>query len=305
MKKISKRKPLLLAAISLSAFIITAMSASCTPGQDADAAANKIINRHSDNKNASAVKKGISLNEFFDLPFENSVPEELPFSEEKAAPSENEGTQSYEGGVLLSQADFSTYEKEMVKEDWEAFSEFFPVLLEETPIWAMHCPNVDEEPEEPMKEQRILDFFQEESDTSDFMLTSFALCDITQDGQKELVLYTYRYGGWYWVLHREGNIFYGVYMPIRWFQDLQKNGIHLGSGGSGHTYYHRLHFEDGTFRKELLGRTDWEEGMPCYYIDGKEVSETEFESWSEERMTGNVQWYNPHSAALTKFSKNH
>lgn len=302
MKKIPKRKPLLLAAISLFAFSITAMSVSCTSGQDADAAANK---------NTSAVKKGISLNEFFALPSENSEPEELPFSEEKAALPENEGTQSYEGGVFLSQADFSAYEKEMVKEDWEAFSEFFPVLLEETPIWATHCPDADEEPEEPMKEQRILDFFQEELGASDFMLTSFALCDITQDGQKELVLYTYRYGGWYWVLHREDNIFYGVYMPIRWFQDLQKNGIHLGSGGSGYTYYHRLHFEDGTFRRELLGRTDRKEGMPCCYIDDKEVSETEFEAWSEELMTGNVQWYNPPSTEAsvlnpnTKISKNH
>ena len=243
MKKIPKRKPLLLAAISLFAFGITAMSASCTSEQDADAAANKIINRRSDNKNTSAVKKGISLNEFF------------------------------------------------------------PVLLEETPIWATHCPDADEEPEEPMKEQRILDFFQEELGASDFMLTSFALCDITQDGQKELVLYTYRYGGWYWVLHREDNIFYGVYMPIRWFQDLQKNGIHLGSGGSGYTYYYRLHFEDGIFRRELLGRTDRKEGMPCCYIDDKEVSETEFEAWSEELMTGNVQWYNPHPAAPHKIFK--
>lgn len=172
------------------------------------------------------------------MPSENSEPEELPFSEEKAALPENEGTQSYEGGVFLSQADFSAYEE-------------------------------------------------------------------------ELVLYTYRYGGWYWVIHQEDNIFYGVYMPIRWFQDLQKNGIHSGSGGSGYTYYHRLHFEDGTFRRELLGRTDRNEGTPCYYIDDEEVGETEFEAWLEELMTGNVQWYNPPSTEAsvlnpnTKISKNH
>lgn len=297
MKKIPTQKPLRLAAISLFALIIIITAASCASGQDGDAAVNEITNRSIDHKHALAVKKGISLSlkELVDLPSENGASEELPVSEEGDAAPEIKRTQSYEGGVLLSQADFSSYEKEMSKEDWEAFSGFFPALLEGTPIWAMHCPYADEEPEEPMKEQRISDFFQEELGACDFMLTSFALCDITQDGQKELVLYTQRYGGWYWVLHRHDDIFYGVYMPIRWFQDLQKDGIHLGSGGAGNTYYYRLHFEDGIFWKELLGRTNWDQGKGklCCFIDDKEVSEAEFEAWSEERMTGDIQWYNP------------
>lgn len=71
----------------------------------------------------------------------------------------------------------------------------------------------------------LLNSYGFENPPDEFILYSFTLCDITRDGQKELALYSQFQSGLYCVLHREGDTFYGVYMPIRWFQGLQKNGI--------------------------------------------------------------------------------
>lgn len=133
----------------------------------------------------------------------------------------------------------------------------------------------------------LLNSYGFENPPDEFILYSFTLCDITRDGQKELALYSQFQSGLYCVLHREGDTFYGVYMPIRWFQGLQKNGIFGGSSGAATHYYRRLHFEDATFWVELLGNTDWD----YFAINENEVSEAEFDAWREEILVGEIPWY--------------
>lgn len=89
------------------------------------------------------------------------------------------------------------------------------------------------------------------------------------------------------VLHREGDAFYGVYMPIRWFMDLQENGIFYGSGGAATSYYKRLHFKNGAAWVELLANTDWD----YYAVGGEEVTQAEFEAWQAEALVGETAWY--------------
>lgn len=194
--------------------------------------------------------------------------------------------------IPLSEVDFHSYQGELSQEDWEALSAYFPVLTEGETLKAAHLPSVGDDPV-PLKEQegmRLNDIFSDygfEDPPAEFTLTSFALCDVTGDGRKELALYSNFRSGLNCVIHREGDAFYGVYMPIRWFEGLQENGIYWGSGGAATSYYERLHFEDGIVWVELLGSSDWE----AFFIDEKEVDEVEFEQWREELLAGEVAWH--------------
>lgn len=112
----------------------------------------------------------------------------------------------------------------------------------------------------------------------------------------DLALYMDNLAGWYLLIHREGEQFYAVYMPIRWFF-LDSTGLYSGSGSAATHYYHRLHFADGTFTDELLANTDWgdkdEEGRYLGYfaIGGEEVTEAEFDAWREDTLSGDAIWY--------------
>ena len=152
--------------------------------------------------------------------------------------------------------------------DWQALSSFFPILLEGKTFLAEFCPSSNEY-------------------TDEFVLDKFTLCDLTGDGQKELVVYSDFAIGLYCVFHKEGDNFYAVYMHVRWFEDLQKNGIYIGSGGAGTGYLHRLHFLRDVFWVEEIAMYDWD----YYEIGGEEVSEAEMEAWENEMMVLGVVWY--------------
>lgn len=191
--------------------------------------------------------------------------------------------------VPISKIDFALYKNELSAEDWQALSSFFPVLQEGKPFMAQHCPYPNEYTDD-FKKHTINDLYASyflEEYPGEFILDKFTLCDLTGNGQKELVVYSDFSVGLYCVFHKEEDNFYAVYMPVRWFEFLQENGIYLGSGGAAATYFHRLHFLKDVF---------WEEEIAVYdkgycELDGKEVSEAEIKAWADEMMAGDAVWY--------------
>ena len=67
----------------------------------------------------------------------------------------------------------------------------------------------------------------------------------------------------YLILHREGEVFYGVDLPVRWFEDLQQNGVCIGSGGAFYHEYYRMSFRNGAFEVWELGRRIEQTDGPC------------------------------------------
>ena len=60
--------------------------------------------------------------------------------------------------------------------------------------------------------------------------------------------------GYHYLLLRSGEEgICGTSLPIRWFEDLQTNGVYIGSGGAGSSWYHRMTFQDGVFVQQELG----------------------------------------------------
>ena len=195
--------------------------------------------------------------------------------------------------IPISKVDFASYQNELSKEDWQALSSFFPILLEGKTFMVAHCPYPDEYTDD-IKEQNINDMyaswgFPEYPD--EFVLESFTLCDLTGDGQKELIVYSDFAIGLYCVFHKEGDDFYAVYMPIRWFELLQDNGIYLGSGGAGRSYFNRLHFLRNVFWEEQVGMYDGD----YYEIGDEAVNVEKFSVWEDEMMVGEAVWYDARS----------
>ena len=191
--------------------------------------------------------------------------------------------------IPVSKVDFASYQNELSSEDWQTLSSYLPVLLEGKEFMAEYCPNTGEYTED-FAEYSINDLYASwfPEYPAEFVLDRFTLCDLTGDGQKELIVYSDFSIGLYCIFHKEGDDFYAVYMPVRWFEDLQENGIYVGSGGAGTSYFHRLHFMRGVFWVEEIAMYQWGHD---YEIGGEEVSEAEMEAWVDEMMTGEAVWY--------------
>lgn len=185
-------------------------------------------------------------------------------------------------------------------EDWETFQIYLPVLRGETVFYyaaAMDYENSIEKTAEdgsfsisyPYTEEiTINDYyeFMEQIWYAYNWIECVSLTDLDGDGEKELIIRTV-YDGRTLVLHRENNKIYWIDFWYRMFEDLQENGIHMGSGGAGHLSYHQLEFQDDMFVwKELATR----EGLE-FYIGGQEVSETELNEWELAHIKQNARWY--------------
>lgn len=196
--------------------------------------------------------------------------------------------------IPISKVDFASYKNEMSEEDWQALSSFFPILLEGKTFdvqvydWKRRADVFEEHSINDLY-AGWADMFLEYPDK--FVLDKFTLCDITGDGQKELVLYSgFHYAvGMYCIFHREGDHFYAICENIRSFEDLQVNGLYYGSEGASSGSYWRLHFLRDVFWEEEIAK--YNAARDYYKIGGEEVSEAEMEAWKDEVKVGRAVWY--------------
>ena len=201
--------------------------------------------------------------------------------------------------IPISQVDFASYQDELSVKDWEALSSFFPILLDGKTFKAAHCPYPNQYTDD-FKEYGINDLYSGwysgwyQEYTDEFILKKFSLCDLTGDGQKELILYSNFGMGSYFVFHKEGDNFYAVYMPVRWLEFLQKNGIRIGTAGSDVFIFDRLHFLKNVFWDERIAM--WDDGY-CE-IGGEEVSEAEIQSWTDKMIVDRAVWYDARPVKL-------
>lgn len=176
----------------------------------------------------------------------------------------------------------------LTDDERQTLSEFLPVLTEGKTFMAAHMPSSGETAD-TFEEKSLADIIHDIDPeyTSDKAVQSIAFCDVTGDGRTDVAVLLDHPAGFYCLLCKDGDDFYGVHMPIRWFEDLRENGVFMGSGGAATSYYERLHFSEGVFSTELLGYTD----MGYCETDGKEVSQEEFETWLDSTLSEKVIWH--------------
>lgn len=203
---------------------------------------------------------------------------------------------------MLPGLDVSGLEETMPEADFAAFRAYLPVLTgEETFRWVAG-PSYDdwEEAWEPFDADMaaVHDGYwgdaEMENPPGTLTLDRLAVADIVGDEEPELVLLLQDRGYQFLVFHREDGEVYGTSFVYRRFETLQKTGIYLGSGGVSASYYYQLSFHDGRFWGEQLGEKI---GDDCV-LNGRKVSEAEFDAWYAENMTNDVTWYSPDGAVI-------
>ena len=228
--------------------------------------------------------------------------EAAPAADGEAPVSQEEADTVPEPRNLLPGLDVSGLEASMPEADFAAFQAYLPVLTgEETFRWVAG-PSYDdwEEAWEPFDAdmEAVHDRYWGDDEVEDppetLTLDRLAVADIVGDEEPELVLLLQDRAYNYLVFHREDGVIYGTSFVIRQFECLQKTGIYLGSGGADVSYYHQLSFHDGRFWGEQLGEKI---GDDCV-LNGREVSEAEFDAWYEANMTNDVTWYSPDSTVI-------
>ena len=190
--------------------------------------------------------------------------------------------------------DLSALAAEMPSEDYAVLESYLPVLTGEAAFcWTAGPYRGYDEAWEP-RDVTLAEFhdvlWEDNGPGTDALeLDSLAVADVVQSGSRDLVLLVRDAGYNYLVLHREGDAVYGTDLSVRWFMDLQENGMYVGSGGADdHTYCH-MSFEDGRFAGQELARA----AGGAYEIGGRSVAEEEFAAWEFETMVGGVTWYAP------------
>ena len=225
-------------------------------------------------------------------------PEEMPASEEPQASGEAPRN-------MLPDLDVSALKATMPEADYEAFTDYLPVLRgEQTFRWVAGpydgYPDYNWEPFDAdmtaVRDQLWRGFEKEPPET--LALDRLAVQDIDGDGTAELVL-LFQDGAYnYLVLHREEDAVYGTRLYVRWFEGLQTNGVYIGAAGAGDSTYLRMAFRNGRFeQEELAHRLEWGTGYN-YTLGGEEVTKAAFDAWYAETMVGDVTWYAPGGAVI-------
>lgn len=189
------------------------------------------------------------------------------------------------------------------EEGWEVLSGFLPVLEGERSFVLLS----DDEPRqiasvETLSSYLTWDYNGPVSDNG-LALGGFALCDLDQDGNTELILQLYgpnlttgdfkmTYTCDYLILHREEDVVYGTVRDWTNFCDLQKNGVYCSERGRGAPLC-RMYFQNETWHQEVLGMECVDADGLIYMIGENEVSEEEYIAWTEETWAGEVTWYDP------------
>ncbi len=200
----------------------------------------------------------------------------------------------YPSSIPYPDVDWDEYRYTLFASEYQNLQDYMPVLLGKANFAWFHETFSDDEQETAEAEEvsiyQFLEKYGEPIDSyKDYRLTNISISDVTQDGKQELVLHFSSYGGFYLILHREGEKFYGTDRSERCFQGLQENGVYVGSGGAFCQYFYQLRFHGGNFVETLIGERDDKK----YYIGDRKAGEKEFEKWEEDNTEKTVCQYAP------------
>lgn len=205
-------------------------------------------------------------------------------------------------GVDWGQVDWQAYKYKLYDSDYETLQTYMPVIKgEKRFIW--NKQSTREAESTSSVEVTMPQYLQEMSkeaalENITFSLDHIMVCDVTQDGGKELILSFDTLGYFHLILHKEGDRFYGIYQHARWFEDLRQNGIYHDHRGAGTASYYQMRFADGLFQETCLGGHEMNGEKIQYFIGKKDVKEKEFETWKKETLGKEVPVYEPFAKEL-------
>ena len=122
----------------------------------------------------------------------------------------------------------------------------------------------------------------------DLVKISYAILDMDNDNEDELVALFESFDGFYLVLNYEDGKVYGFEDVYRGMVDLKTNGYYYGSGGATTGGLLRSTFDKNVRKSETLAETD----NGVYKIAGRNVTKQEYDNYidNEFRNKQGVKW---------------
>lgn len=199
--------------------------------------------------------------------------------------------QIFVAGESYEDVDWEEYQYRMSPEEYRALQEYMPVLTGgEAFTWTEEKITKRQITTSEREKVTIPQFLEKKRESKEnaedrtclVELDHVSLCDLTGDGQPELLLSMDEYDIAL-LLHREGDLYYGLDFNKEklWFQGLRTDGICIRDPSVGRFYY-RVTFENGAFQEEMLGGYEYgSDEEEIYYVKGKKVKEATFDAWYE------------------------
>ncbi len=125
----------------------------------------------------------------------------------------------------------------------------------------------------------LKDYFQ----VDNYLIKDFSLIDMDGNGEKEIVLSTSLGPGMTVVIAKISEEYYGSYYSSREMNNLQENGLFIGSGGASNQYFSKLFIsKDGFETKIYEEKSGW----------GEEANWTEeyYEQFMQDNYSNPVEW---------------
>lgn len=190
--------------------------------------------------------------------------------------------------------DWEAYRYTLLASEYRSLQDYMPVLLGKTNFtWTQET--FTEQEEETVKTEKIsiYQFLEKYGEPiknyREYCLGDISISDVIQDGKPELVLHFSSYGGFYLILHREGERFYGTDRSERCFQGLRESGIYQTAGGANCEFFYQMRFQGEGLVESMIGQRDGEK----YYIGDRKVEEKEFVKWRIDNIDEPVCQYAP------------
>ncbi len=196
----------------------------------------------------------------------------------------------------LKEMDWNHIGRRITEEEYQTLQIYLPVLKGEEFTW-IYRSGEGEEPDTYMhnkKQVTIREMLAAQLGVHGIkavepLVDSICFADVFQSGSESMILLL-RNQAWSWlILHEEDGVIYGIDMPVRWFGEVQKDGLYVGSSEADTLYYHRMQFINRDYTEELVGTVIRDELI----IDGVKKSDAEYEAWKKQNLKEAAKVYTP------------